>query len=105
MVRIKLSDAGSLVVALVMPAHHELRTEAREVIARLPGPATRPRCSLGDNTITANALGKEAGITEVHAGLRSEDEADIIRRLKARWPTAMVGEGVNDAPARHRTDK
>ena len=53
----------------------------------------------GDNTLTATALAEAAGITQVHADLRPEDKAEIIRTLKAQRPTAMVGDGVNDAPA------
>ena len=53
----------------------------------------------GDNTLTAHALAEAAGITQVHADLRPEDKAEIIRTLKAQRPTAMVGDGVNDAPA------
>jgi Cd2+/Zn2+-exporting ATPase/cation-transporting ATPase G len=77
----------------------ELRPEAREVIARLTKAGYTTAMLTGDNTITANALAKAAGISEVHADLRPEDKAEIIRMLKARQPTAMVGDGVNDAPA------
>ncbi len=71
----------------------------REVIARLTASGYTTAMLTGDNLITATALGKAAGITEIHADLRPEDKADIIRTLKSRQPTAMVGDGVNDAPA------
>ena len=77
----------------------ELRPEAREVIARLGASGYTTAMLTGDNLITATALGKAAGITEVHADLRPEDKAEIIRTLQNRQPTAMVGDGVNDAPA------
>ncbi|MCW2133433.1 MULTISPECIES: heavy metal translocating P-type ATPase [Crystallibacter] len=77
----------------------ELRPEVRGVIARLAKSGYTTAMLTGDNTITANALAKAAGISEVHADLRPEDKAEIIRTLKARQPTAMVGDGVNDAPA------
>lgn len=77
----------------------ELRPEAREVIARLTATGYTTVMLTGDNVITATALGKAAGITEVHADLRPEDKAELIRTLQSRQPTAMVGDGVNDAPA------
>ncbi|ABK05646.1 heavy metal translocating P-type ATPase (plasmid) [Arthrobacter sp. FB24] len=77
----------------------ELRPEARAVIERLNRAGYTTAMLTGDNRLTAEALGKAAGITEVHADLRPEDKADIIRTLKERQPTAMVGDGVNDAPA------
>lgn len=92
-----IEQDGQVVGAVAV--RDELRPEAREVIARLTRSGYTTVMLTGDNTITANALGKDAGITEVHADLRPEDKADIIRRLKANRPTAMVGDGVNDAPA------
>lgn len=53
----------------------------------------------GDNERTAAALAAQTGITDVHAELRPEDKSAIIRRLREDRPTAMVGDGVNDAPA------
>jgi cation-transporting ATPase G len=53
----------------------------------------------GDNERTARALAADAGIDDVHADLRPEDKARIIEELRSRRPTAMVGDGVNDAPA------
>ncbi|QSZ51439.1 cadmium-translocating P-type ATPase [Arthrobacter sp. TS-15] len=92
-----IEDQGQVIGAIAV--RDELRPEARDVIARLTSSGYTTAMLTGDNTITANALGKEAGITEVHADLRPEDKADIIRTLQGRAPTAMVGEGVNDAPA------
>lgn len=92
-----IEDDGQVIGAVAV--RDELRPEAREVIARLTRSGYTTAMLTGDNTITANALGKEAGITEVHADLRPEDKAEIIRELKGRRPTAMVGDGVNDAPA------
>jgi Cd2+/Zn2+-exporting ATPase/cation-transporting ATPase G len=53
----------------------------------------------GDNWATAKAIGLAAGISEVYADLRPENKADIIREAKKRGITAMIGDGVNDAPA------
>ncbi|KBA54285.1 metal cation transporter P-type ATPase CtpG [Mycobacterium tuberculosis M1545] len=47
----------------------------------------------------AAALAAQAGIEQVHAELRPEDKAHLVAQLRARQPTAMVGDGVNDAPA------
>jgi Cd2+/Zn2+-exporting ATPase len=54
----------------------------------------------GDNERTARAIAREAGIDEVYAGLKPEDKAAKVREIsKARGHVAMVGDGVNDAPA------
>jgi cation-transporting ATPase G len=53
----------------------------------------------GDNHATATALAAQAGITEVYAELRPEDKAALVAKLRAERATAMVGDGVNDAPA------
>lgn len=92
-----IESAGEVIGAVAV--RDELRPEARDVIARLSASGYTTAMLTGDNTITANALGQDAGITEVHADLRPEDKAEIIRTLKSRQPTAMVGDGVNDAPA------
>ncbi|GAA1495187.1 heavy metal translocating P-type ATPase [Paeniglutamicibacter kerguelensis] len=92
-----IEDNGAVIGAIGV--RDELRPEAREVIARLTASGYTTAMLTGDNLITATALGKAAGITEIHADLRPEDKAEIIRTLKSRQPTAMVGDGVNDAPA------
>jgi len=92
-----IEDGGQVIGAVAV--RDELRPEAREVIARLSASGYTTAMLTGDNLITATALGREAGITEIHADLRPEDKAEIIRTLQTRQPTAMVGDGVNDAPA------
>ncbi|MDO5865023.1 MULTISPECIES: cation-translocating P-type ATPase [Paenarthrobacter] len=92
-----IEDDGQVIGAVAV--RDELRPEAREVIARLSASGYTTAMLTGDNLITATALAKDAGITEIHADLRPEDKAEIIRTLKSRAPTAMVGDGVNDAPA------
>ncbi|GAA3228658.1 cation-translocating P-type ATPase [Pseudonocardia petroleophila] len=77
----------------------ELRPEAAEVVARLRGDGYRVAMLTGDNRATAAALAAQAGITDVHAELRPEDKAALIAALRAERATAMVGDGVNDAPA------
>ncbi|MEV8181422.1 MULTISPECIES: cation-translocating P-type ATPase [Micrococcaceae] len=92
-----IESAGKVIGAIAV--RDELRPEAGQVIARLKASGYTTVMLTGDNVITATALGKEAGISEVHADLRPEEKAEIIRRLQVRQPTAMVGDGVNDAPA------
>ena len=53
----------------------------------------------GDNERTATALAAQAGISDVHADLLPEDKSRIIAQMRETSPTAMVGDGVNDAPA------
>ena len=54
----------------------------------------------GDNEATANAVAKEIGIDEVHAGLNPEDKINIVKKLKQEGKiVAMAGDGINDAPA------
>ena len=77
----------------------ELRPEAAEVVARLHTDGYTVAMLTGDNTRTAIALAEQAGIDEVHADLRPEDKSSIITTMRAARPTAMVGDGVNDAPA------
>ena len=58
----------------------------------------------GDNQKTAEAIGKLAGVSEVVAGVLPEGKEEIIRRLQEKGKTAMVGDGINDAPALTRAD-
>ena len=58
----------------------------------------------GDNERTARAIGKEAGVDEVIAGVLPDGKEQEIKRLAARGKVAMVGDGINDAPALTRAD-
>lgn len=53
----------------------------------------------GDNPTTAQAIGAELGMAEVHAGILPQDKARIVEELKTRGKVAMIGDGINDAPA------
>ena len=89
--------AGVTVGAIAI--RDELRPEAAEVVDRLRRGGREVAMLTGDNAATAAALAAEAGITQVHAELRPEDKARIVRRMREQGTTAMVGDGVNDAPA------
>ncbi|CAJ1506328.1 heavy metal translocating P-type ATPase [[Mycobacterium] kokjensenii] len=92
-----LERDGQLLGAIAV--RDELRPEAVEVIATLRHDGYQVVMLTGDNHATAVALAAQAGIPDVHAELRPEDKARLIGQLRAQRPTAMVGDGVNDAPA------
>jgi cation-transporting ATPase G len=87
------------VVIGAVAVRDDLRAEAAEVVARLQAGGYQVAMLTGDNERTAAALAARAGITEVYADLRPEDKSTIVHRLREDRPTAMVGDGVNDAPA------
>ena len=58
----------------------------------------------GDNERTAKAIGQQAGVDEVIAGVLPEGKEQVIRKLKEKGKVAMVGDGINDAPALTRAD-
>lgn len=94
---VMVEDDGQVIGAIAV--RDELRPEAAEVVARLQRDGYQVAMLTGDHHATAMALAAAAGIQEVHAELRPEDKADLVRELRRRHPTAMVGDGVNDAPA------
>lgn len=103
----RMQQAGATVVLVevdgmligAIAVRDELRLEARSVIKQLSNAGYAVSMLTGDNRLTANALGAALEINEIHADLRPEDKADIIRFLKTSHPVAMVGDGINDAPA------
>ncbi|GAB3480802.1 heavy metal translocating P-type ATPase [Nocardiopsis coralliicola] len=94
-----VEDGGAPIGAIAV--RDELRPEAGQVVAALRGAGYRVAMLTGDNRATAAALAVEAGIEpgSVHAELRPEDKSRIVGDLRAHGPVAMVGDGVNDAPA------
>ncbi len=78
-----------------------IRPEARAALASLRRRGVRHIALLtGDNEATAAAIGREAGVDEVRAGLLPEQKVEAVRELATRYGgVAMVGDGVNDAPA------
>ncbi|WP_338596806.1 cation-translocating P-type ATPase [Saccharopolyspora sp. SCSIO 74807] len=77
----------------------DLRAEAPETIRRLRGQGIDAAMLTGDNTRTATELAQQAGIGTVHAELRPEDKARRLDELRNGRKIAMVGDGINDAPA------
>ncbi len=78
----------------------EVRPGARQVVQQLKGMGLRVIMLTGDNQRTAQAVAQELGIEEVLADLKPEAKVAAIRELKQKYgPVAMVGDGINDAPA------
>ena len=77
----------------------ELRPEVPEAVQTLHANDVEVSMLTGDNTRTARALAGIAGIDDVRAELRPEDKASIVAELSSETPTAMIGDGINDAPA------
>jgi cation-transporting ATPase G len=77
----------------------ELRPEALVVVATLADHRIGVSMLTGDNPRTAAALGAQAGIGDIRADLSPGDKADAIAELARTRPTAMIGDGINDAPA------
>src|SRR5699024_12518846 len=79
----------------------QLRQDAPEMAARLHQAGVKKVVMLtGDTRLVAEAIGKSTGIDEIHASQLPEDKLDVVARLQKEGHTiAMVGDGVNDAPA------
>ena len=82
-----------------------LRQDSVEALQRLHRAGYRLVMLTGDNPTTANAIAKEAGIDEVIAGVLPDGKADAIKKLQGQGrQVAMVGDGINDAPALAQAD-
>ncbi|GAK33938.1 MAG: heavy metal translocating P-type ATPase [Alphaproteobacteria bacterium HGW-Alphaproteobacteria-3] len=109
-----LEAGGKTVIAVGNPRHvcgliavaDTVRPEAREIMQQLHATGIGHVVMLtGDNRVTANAIARDLGIDEVHAELLPDDKVKKIEELVARYGTvAMVGDGVNDAPALARAN-
>ena len=90
--------AGIIAVADVM------KEDSPAAIAALRNMGIRVVMLTGDNERTARAIGRQAGVDEVIAGVLPEGKENVIRTLQKKGKVAMVGDGINDAPALTRAD-
>lgn len=81
-----------------------MKEDSPEAIRQLRKMGVRVVMLTGDNQRTAQAVGKLAGVDEVIAGVLPEGKEQVIRTLKTQGKVAMVGDGINDAPALTRAD-
>ncbi len=81
-----------------------IKEDSAEAIADLRSMGIRVVMLTGDNERTARAIGRQAGVDEVIAGVLPEGKERAIRELKVQGKVAMVGDGINDAPALTRAD-
>ncbi|MET9953654.1 cation-translocating P-type ATPase [Streptomyces sp. NPDC006339] len=105
---LRLQDAGATVVLVehdgrllgAVAVRDEIRPEAADAVRALHRQGVRVVMLTGDNARTAAAIGAAAGIEDIRAELLPEDKARIVTELRAvHGPVAMVGDGINDAPA------
>ncbi len=104
----RLTEEGKTVILVgmeekvsgIIAVRDEIRPQAKEVIDQLHGMGVKVVMLTGDNETTAKAIAKELGIDEVKANLKPEDKIRAIEELEKRYgAVAMVGDGINDAPA------
>ena len=91
------AQAGRL--AGVIAVADVIKADSPAAIAALRNMGIRVVMLTGDNEKTARAIGRLAGVDEVIAGVLPEGKESVIRRLQAQGRVAMVGDGINDAPA------
>lgn len=107
-----LEAAGRTVVAVakegrllgIVALGDALRPDARAVVARLREAGLETILVTGDNERAARRVGHDLGIDEVRAGVLPQHKAEIVRGLQADARVAMVGDGINDAPALMQAD-
>ena len=81
-----------------------IKADSPEAIRQLQNMGIRVVMLTGDNQRTADAIGRQAGVDEVIAGVLPDGKEAVIRQLQASGKVAMVGDGINDAPALTRAD-
>ena len=81
-----------------------LKEDSPRAIRELQNMGIRVVMLTGDNQRTADAIGRQAGVDEVIAGVLPDGKEAVIRRLQENGKVAMVGDGINDAPALTRAD-
>lgn len=81
-----------------------IKADSPQAVKELQNMGIRVVMLTGDNERTAKAIGAQAGVDEVIAGVLPDGKESVIRRLKQQGKVAMVGDGINDAPALTRAD-
>ena len=107
-----LEQAGRTVIAVargprflgVLALGDRLRPDAVEAVAAMRSAGVTPVLVTGDNRRAAAHVAAQLGIDEVHAAVLPGQKADIVRELQRRGRVAMVGDGINDAPALMQAD-
>ena len=96
------SGAGRLLGVIAVA--DTIKEDSPEAIRQLQNMGIRVVMLTGDNQRTADAIGRQAGVDEVIAGVLPDGKEAVIRQLQASGKVAMVGDGINDAPALTRAD-
>ena len=94
---------GSKLLGIIAVAD-TIKEDSPNAISELRGMGIRVVMLTGDNEKTARAIGKQAGVDEVIAGVLPDGKEAVIRKLQANGKVAMVGDGINDAPALTKAD-
>ena len=81
-----------------------MKEDSADAVSQMQKMGLRVVMLTGDNEKTANAIGREAGVDEVIAGVLPDEKEAVIRKLKENGKVAMVGDGINDAPALTQAD-
>lgn len=95
--------AGDSLVGMIAVAD-VIKEDSRQAVEELQGMGIHVVMLTGDNERTARAIGEQAGVDEVIAGVLPDGKESVIRSLMEKGKTAMVGDGINDAPALTRAD-
>lgn len=81
-----------------------IKEDSRQAVDELKSMGIHVVMLTGDNERTAKAIGRQAGVDEVIAGVLPDGKESVVRKLMEKGKTAMVGDGINDAPALTRAD-
>ena len=94
---------GGTILGMIAVAD-TVKPDSAQAVWELQGMGIRVVMLTGDNERTAKAIGGQVGVDEVIAGVLPDEKEGVIRRLKQQGRVAMVGDGINDAPALTRAD-
>jgi Cu+-exporting ATPase len=108
----ELEEGGRTVVAVsrdgealgLIALGDEIRAEARAAVADMKRQGITPVLLTGDNRRAAQRVARDLGIDDVRAEVLPDGKAEVVRELQSHGPVAMVGDGINDAPALTQAD-